>query len=254
MISIIIPTYNRNVELQKCLKSIGENSKYNNEIIVLHPFTGMEIESICGEYGAKLFLDGSRDVSNKKKSLWGMINKGIEMASSRYVCWLNDDNVVLKDWDKTVLGYFDKETALVVMKTKGINNNKEYSIMKTLLNTACANYAVMDKSIGIRFDDRFIWFHGDADISLQSKYIYNKKVLSTKERLVIHAHLFDSNRHDNEKSLQPIIDTERFYRKWLWTALRKDINEFVFCVRQILLNRFKIILGTLINNDKTVVK
>ena len=34
--SIIIPTYNRDEDLEECLKSLKEKSSYENEIIVLY--------------------------------------------------------------------------------------------------------------------------------------------------------------------------------------------------------------------------
>lgn len=214
-ISVIIPTFNRNDDLRECLKSIRENSRYENEIIVLHPFCDEDLNKICNNYNAKLTPDGSRKEGKRVKSLWAIINKGIELAENRYVCWLNDDCVVLKDWDYNALKYFeqDKDVALVVMKTKGILGSDEFKVKIAEYNIPCANYGVLDKFLSIRFDENFSWFYGDADISV-SCVLFNKKVVSTKENCVIHNHLIDENRIINETDKRSIKDTLLFEKKW----------------------------------------
>jgi len=191
--SIIIPTYNRNDDLKECLQSIREKSRYDNEIIVLHPFLDENVQDICGKYNAKLILDGSRKNEKRVKSLWAIINSGIEIAENRYVCWLNDDCIVLKDWDFYALEYFkkDKDVAMVVLKTKGIANRAEFGILSLPFNIPCANYAVLDKFLQIRFDESYSWFQGDADIAMQTVIKYHKKVIPTEEKCLIHNHKID---------------------------------------------------------------
>lgn len=215
-ISVIIPTFNRNDDLRECLKSIRENSRYENEIIVLHPFCDEDLNKTCNNYNAKLTPDGSRKEGKRVKSLWAIINKGIELAENRYVCWLNDDCVVLKDWDYNALKYFDqdKDVALVVLKTKGIGNSREFKVLNVSFGVPCANYGVLDKNTGIRFDEKLSWFHGDADISLQTVVNYGKKVVGTDEKCVIHNHKIDKNRENNETD-ERVINDDRLYRqKW----------------------------------------
>jgi glycosyltransferase involved in cell wall biosynthesis len=213
-ISVTIPTYNRNDDLNECLKSIRENSRYENEIIVLHPFCDEDVTEICNKYNAKLIPDGSREDGKRVKSLWAIINNGIEIAESQYVCWLNDDCVVLKDWDFYALEYFknDKDIALVVLKTKGIGESEDFMIMRISFGIPCANYGVLDKNTGIRFDENLSWFHGDSDISMQTVIIYNKKVVGTEESCLIHNHRHDENRKSNELDPRVLAD-EFFYRK-----------------------------------------
>ena len=215
-ISVIIPTYNRNDDLKECLKSIRENSRYENEIIVLHPFCDEDIMQICNEYSAKLVPDGSRENGKRVKSLWAIINSGIEIAENQYVCWLNDDCVVLKDWDYNALKYFekDKDVALVVLKTKGIGNFCEFKVLNVSFGVPCANYGVLDKNIGIIFDENFSWFHGDADISLQTVVDYKKKVVGTDEKCVIHNHKLDENRKINESDERANKDNKIYRNKW----------------------------------------
>ena len=121
MISIIIPTFNRNVQLKQCIQSIRDNSAFENEIIVLHPFVDQQTIDLCNEMKVNHQNDNSRVNGKRVKSLWGIINDGIELASFSKVCWLNDDCLVLKDWDKYALNYFENSIGLVILKTKGLD-------------------------------------------------------------------------------------------------------------------------------------
>ena len=65
------------------------------------------------------------------------------------------------------MSYFLPSVGLVILRTKGINMNPEYDVGRGYFGVPCANYAVLRKSCGIRFDESYSWFYGDADISLQ---------------------------------------------------------------------------------------
>jgi len=238
--SIIIPTYNRNDDLNECLKSIREKSRYDNEIIVLNPFCDESLKNICDEYSAKLVNDGSRKNGKRVKSLWAIINTGIELAENRYVCWLNDDCLVLKDWDFYALECFkkDKDIALVVLKTKGIGNRVEFEVMNLSFNIPCANYAVLDKLQEIRFDESYSWFQGDADISMRTVVKYHKKVFPTEEKCIIHNHKIDDNRQQNESDKRADLDREKYFKRWsIYKLSQGKIVKKSILVRSYLLMR-----------------
>lgn len=215
MISVIIPTYDRISDLNLALDSLKTNSFFNNEIIVLSPLENNEIKTVCQKYSAKLINDKSRLNGKRIKGLWSIINFGISISKFKYVCWLNDDCAVLKEWDKYALSYFqDDHVSMVVLKTKGLNNIQEFITIKAFATVDCANYAVLDKTIGIRFDENYNWFHGDSDISLQCVAEYNRKVVATIENCVIHIHRMDLLRNENEKDSQSSYDKKYFDAKW----------------------------------------
>lgn len=214
MISILIPTYRRNDSLKKCLESIRSNSRQINEIIVLSPLPESEISAICAKYGARLIDDESRVTGKRVKSLWKILNEGIESATSDLVGWLNDDCTVNEDWDATALSYFTPSVGMVVLKASGINGNPEYEIGPGYYGVPVANYAILRKSSGIRFDEEFSWFYGDADISLMMASLTSFEVVGTEEGLVTHDHLLDGLRAQNETDLRAKNDKNYFDHKW----------------------------------------
>lgn len=215
MISVIIPTYDRISDLNLALDSLKTNSFFNNEIIVLSPLENNEIKAVCQRYNAKLINDKSRVNGKRVKGLWSIINFGISLSGNKYVCWLNDDCLVLKDWDKFALNYFqDSLVSMVILKSKGLDNIQEFTTIKAFSTIDCANYAILDKTIGLRFDEKFNWFHGDSDISLQCVVGYDRKVIATIENCVIHNHRIDIVRSENEEDNRSLYDKKYFNTKW----------------------------------------
>lgn len=213
-LSVVVPSYQRDEDLLSCLASIRQNSVCHCEVIVLSPEPGPQMQAICLRHDVMLRDDGSRAGGRRSKSLWAIINQGIELASSDFVCWLNDDCTVNPGWDAAALSYFTPEVGLVVLRTKGINENPEYGIRPGHFGVPVANYAVLRKSAGIRFDTRFSWFYGDADISLQMAMITSFKIAATTENLIIHRHRVDSIRRENEQDPRADQDRRAFDSKW----------------------------------------
>jgi hypothetical protein len=186
------------------------------EIIVLSPQKDEDYARICGEYDARLVDDGSRQDGKRVKSLWQVLNSGIEIALGSHVCWLNDDCTVLPGWDRAVLSTFEKpECGIVSLKTRHVGEYTDrFILIPTLYGTICANYGVIVKADGIRFDEKFSWFHGDADIALQAEFLYQKRVYGTEEPCVVHEHFQDHVRAGNESDPRSQADWIYLNRKW----------------------------------------
>ena len=220
MITVIIPSFQRPLLLHKALQSIRSSSRHANEIIVMSPTRDEGYREACRAAGAMLVDDGSRVEGKRVKGLWQVLNAGIELASSPYVCWLNDDCTVLPEWDQHALDCFQNaDCGLVTLRTRHADGGPEFIVIPTLYGIPCANYGVMRKSDGLRFDERFSWFHGDADIALQAEFLRKKRVYGTAEPCVVHEHIVDALRANNERD-------EATRRDWLylnakWKGYRK---------------------------------
>ena len=185
-------------------------TRLGHEVIVLSPQPDDEYRSVCREMGARLMDDQSRVNGRRVKSLWQVLNTGIEAAASPFVCWLNDDCRVVPAWDTHALRYFDElDCGLVTLRTRHADGGPEFIVIPTLYGIPCANYGVIRKADGLRFDEKFSWFHGDADIALQAHFLRRKRVYGTAEPCVIHEHLVDAVRASNEKD-------EATRRDWLY--------------------------------------
>ena len=215
MLSVLIPSFARPVLLRKALSSIRETSHSVGEIIVLSPALDDEYRSACAQYDARLVADGSRENGIRVKGLWQVLNSGIELARGPYVCWLNDDCTVMQGWDAAALSTFSRpDCAIVSLKTLHVGAGTEPIVIRTLYDIICANYGVILKSDGLRFDERFSWFHGDADIALQAEFIHCKRVYGTEELCVVHEHHRDQTRASNEADPRSRADWIYLNTKW----------------------------------------
>lgn len=224
MFSIVIPTYKRDEDLEECLDSIRKNTKMSVEIIVLHG--GFEsTEKICKKYDAISMLDNARKDGKRVKGLWAIINEGIKAAKYDYVMYLNDDCLVLPDWDKNAAKYFENEEklGLLVLKSKGIGQNPEFRIAEGGYGFPCANYAIINKKMGLLFDEKYDWFYGDADLPLEIAYKTDYKIKTTEENMVIHNHKIDENRKEHEDGKDVYDPDFMFYeKKWMFFKRKGD--------------------------------
>lgn len=211
MYTIVIPTYNRTSELDNLLDSLEQESVHNNEVIILSPMD-VVLSRGYSNLSIRYINDNSRINNRRVKSLWAIINMGIEEASNRWVLYLNDDCRVLPAWDKYLDKYTGNEISLVVLKTKGIADSKIFRIASNPTGYPCANYAAINKESKLRFDESFDWFFGDSNISHDAVRKRNK-IVCTHESIIIHRHLRDATRTYNEDDPTINTDYDAFMRK-----------------------------------------
>ncbi|MBO5608317.1 MAG: glycosyltransferase family 2 protein [Treponema sp.] len=215
MFSIVIPTYKRDQDLTECLESIRANTSLPVEILVLHGGFDSTRE-ICEKYGAVSMLDHARENGKRVRGLWAIINEGIRAAKYDYVMYLNDDCLVLPDWDKIAASYFYKNDRLgiLVLKSKGIGQVQEFRVVHQANGLPCANYAILNKKTNSYFDEKYNWFYGDPDIVCEIAAHTDYDIEETSENMVIHNHKLDETRVSNENKKQELIDSTYFEKKW----------------------------------------
>jgi glycosyltransferase involved in cell wall biosynthesis len=90
LLSIIIPNYNGSQYLAECLKSVTSNLDPTVELIFVDGDSSdrsMNIVESFSVYFAKI-------VSEKDSGQSDAINKGFNMATGKYVTWLNSDDII----------------------------------------------------------------------------------------------------------------------------------------------------------------
>lgn len=98
LISIIVPVYNMETLLRRCLDSILNQSYYNLEIILINDESTDGSEGICNEYCKK---DNRITVIHKKNGgLSAARNTGINNAKGRYIAFIDSDDFVHQEFIK----------------------------------------------------------------------------------------------------------------------------------------------------------
>ena len=97
LVTVVIPTYNRPVTLERALASIGEQDYDNYEVIVVDDHSSEEFASVnknlVEQYGDRF----GYYYKQENKYLGEARNTGVSLANGDYVIFLDDDNVLLPD-------------------------------------------------------------------------------------------------------------------------------------------------------------
>lgn len=138
-VSIIVPVYNAEKYLDKCINSVLNQTYKNIELILIDDVSSDNSFNKCNEYAKK--DDRVKAVKNEKNlGQAGTRNKGLDLCTGDYICFLDND-----DW-------YDK-LFIETIYNNLINNNADIS--------GCATSAYYD-------DSKIINSYSNIDSGLKS--------------------------------------------------------------------------------------
>lgn len=113
--SIIILTYNQLELTKQCFQTIKENTALDYEVIVVdNCSTDGTVDYLISEL-PNLFFNYRYILNDDNKGFAIGVNQGISVATGEYICLLNNDTEVTKDWlSKMILALESYENAMVV--------------------------------------------------------------------------------------------------------------------------------------------
>jgi len=101
ILSIIVPVYNVELYLQKCIERLLKQNIDNYEIILINDGSTDNSYSICLEYEKK-YPEKIKCYSKDNSGLSDTRNLGVNKASGNYVCFMDSDDYI----DENSLSYF----------------------------------------------------------------------------------------------------------------------------------------------------
>ncbi|MBP3707033.1 MAG: glycosyltransferase family 2 protein [Clostridia bacterium] len=136
LVSIIIPAYNAEKYLQRCLESVVNQTYKNIEIIIVNDGSTDNTESIIIRYqkkykSIKYFKKENNGVSDAR-------NYGIAQASGEYFCFVDADDYVSESLISDLERYMDAE----------------HDLIKYKFSTTNADYERIDNCSGPIFDEK----------------------------------------------------------------------------------------------------
>lgn len=136
-LSIIIPVYNVEKYIRKCIDSVLNQDLSNYEIIIINDGTKDNCQLIIDEYVRnyphliKSFIKNNGGLSSAR-------NYGIERAKGKYICFLDSDDYVEKNHYAKMLDLAIKNNSdLVVSDFEYIWENKNKTLYKSGLRKLC---------------------------------------------------------------------------------------------------------------------
>mgnify|MGYP002566539081 FL=1 len=122
-ISVIIPVYNTEKYLEKCLDSIINQTYQDFEIVIINDGSIDNSQNIIEKYLDK-YQNKIKCINKENGGLSSARNYGIEIARGDYIIFVDSDDYIKKDLFEQLLPYIQKDIDLV--KYKLIKVSEEY--------------------------------------------------------------------------------------------------------------------------------
>lgn len=146
LVSVIVPVYNVEDLLRKCIESIIAQSYKNMEIVLVDDGSTDKSPDICDEYAAK---DIRIKVIHKQNGGQSSArNSGLDMISGEYVVFVDSDDYVSHDMvEKFVVASLSKNAEVVVASYMTVGDNKQTICSPSINNDYLSTGKEVSKAI-----------------------------------------------------------------------------------------------------------
>ena len=255
LITVIIPVFNKEKYLQKCLDSVINQTYSNLEIILINDASKDNSLKICKDYASK---DGRiKLICNKRnKGVSYTRNKGLEIAKGDYISFIDADDEIEKDTYKIMLSDIVRHNVDFVQARMILNGKEEwrpdgiyygnYNIMKLFLDNkislSCCDKLFKFECIKQKKFNEKVYKHEDAmfifdiikdcnSILLSDRYLY--KYQYKKEDSLTGTYDFEKDRSIIECTDIIYEYINRYYRGMIDKAIQKWYQTYCYIFNNI---------------------
>ena len=262
-ISVIVPIYNSEKYLKKCIDSILNQTLEDIEIILINDGSKDNSHLICLEYQEK-FKEKIKYINNINIGCSATRNLGIKEAKAEYITFVDSDDYIEKDMYKDMYNLMIKENSDIVITgikclkneevvkkkfIKKINVIEDIFDEKNLINYVYAK--LFKKSIIDKENLEFIVnSHYQEDMVFSFIYCLNVKKASILNKLNYNYILHNDNSVFNLKKRQEVFISYKYLyeylkknkaKEYLYKYLYKLFNLYAIGGSYVLMSNSKII-------------
>lgn len=124
LISVIIPIYNTELYLDRCIDSVLNQTHKNMEIILVDDGSTDRSGEICDSYGRR--DPRIRVIHKKNGGTASARNRGLEIAGGEYVGFVDSDDCVAEDMYQTLLEHMQPDIDITCCGRVCISPRKKY--------------------------------------------------------------------------------------------------------------------------------
>lgn len=250
LVSIVVPIYNVEQYLEKCVESICRQTYENLEIILVNDGSPDQCGQMCEEYAKK---DNRIKVIHKKNGgLSDARNSGVKLATGKYLLFVDSDDYIAKDLvektvtvaeknncDMVLYDYYYVEPDNVEIRSTIVPANKVISLEQehTLLlaaTSACAK--LFNREFYVKANCPFpqgIYFEDLATTSIffmRAKRVYYLKeplyYYINRENSIMTGKNFEKSSHDKLVALEHILSA--YKKEGKYEEYRQELEYLVF--------------------------
>lgn len=138
MISVIIPMYNAEKYVEKCLNSLLKQTYKNLEIIIVNDGSKDNSQAICEQYMSqdkRITL-----INTENRGAGSARNTGIEVAKGEYISFIDSDDYVCADYYERLLHMLEQTDAdIAVGRYQRISEHDEMQFVNSGEIKECSN-------------------------------------------------------------------------------------------------------------------
>ena len=141
-ISVIVPVYNAQDGIKRCVDSLLNQSFKNFEIILLNDGSEDNSLNILKEYELKYSF--VRVIDKQNEGVAVTRNKGILLAEGEYTMFMDNDDFVDSDYIETFYqAIHEKNLDLVIGGYKRVNQNNQIIFSQEIQQSEWSKYIIM---------------------------------------------------------------------------------------------------------------
>lgn len=156
IVSIIVPIYNVEKYLEKCIKSLVDQRYRNLEIILVDDGSTDSCVEICEKWKG---LDNRIKVYHKKNGgLSDARNFGLKQATGQYIAFVDSDDYVEEDaYERAIEGLKKNNAQIFIMGRAYLYGNKKEIKQKKNIKFLMNNEEALDKMNLLKYYDVAAW-------------------------------------------------------------------------------------------------
>lgn len=220
-ISIIVPAYNVEKKIERCLNGLVHQTFDNYEIIVVDDGSCDNTGEICKRYSSK--YKNLRYISKENGGVSSARNCGIENARGEYIVFADSDDYVSKELCEGMFAAAKKSDADLVIASYFTDYNG--NVKK---HECCRAFCAHNIS---EMRDDFEWIYKDCFLNSPWNKLYRKSIISEYFRLdmrYFEDYYFNISFIKNCKTIEFIKDAYYYYTEDSQNSLTKKFDENTF--------------------------
>ena len=237
LVSVVIPTYNRPIYLERCIKSVLKQSYKNIEIIVVddnNPDTParFETEKIMKKYLSNYRVRYLKHCCNKNGS--AARNTGWRNSNGKYITFIDDDDIILplkiekqvqcmeslnEKWGACYTGYKIKKPNGSIQISNEKRQGKRYvdALMRTLFMGSGSNLFIRKKIVDEinGYDESF---NRNQDIEFLARILEKYKIAFVDDYLLL---IYQDSDRTESKTFEQLESYTLHYLKVFQNRINK---------------------------------
>lgn len=203
-VTIVIPVYNTEKYLKKCINSVLKQSNKKIEVIAVNDGSTDNSLEILKLFDKK--YDNVKIIDKKNEGVSVARNEGIKRAQGKYIMLLDSDDTLSRNTVKHLVKFFDQNYNEIDIVTYPIILNRNGILRKS------RRYRRYDKGTGIYDVEEYIYLN-QSNVNIIIKNEFENNVLYKEKMKLSEDQNFDTEIIMKKKKIGYVEEAKYIYRK-----------------------------------------